>query len=69
MQTELPIIGMMCEGCAQTVEEQLSQAPGVTKAHVDFATKIASVEFDPAKTRVAQLIAAVEQAGYQVQSV
>jgi len=57
---------MTCAGCARTVEKQLAKAPGVAKASVNFATKTASVEFNPAETRVEALVAAVEEVGYHV---
>lgn len=67
-QVELPIGGMTCAACARTVERQLAASPGVQKASVNFATKIASVSFNPAETRVEDLVAAVEEVGYEVPS-
>lgn len=66
VEVDLPIGGMTCAACARTVEHQLAGSPGVEKASVNFATKIASVSFDPSQTRVENLIAAVEEVGYQV---
>jgi Cu+-exporting ATPase len=63
---ELPIGGMTCAACARTVELQLAHSPGVGKASVNFATRTASVSFDPAQTGIAKLIAAVEDVGYDV---
>jgi Cu+-exporting ATPase len=65
-EVELPIGGMTCAACARTVERQLAGSPGVEKASVNFATKVASVSFNPAQTRVEDLVAAVEEVGYQV---
>jgi Cu+-exporting ATPase len=65
-EVELPIGGMTCAACARTIERQLSAAPGVQKASVNFATHIASVRFNPAQTQVANLVAAVEDVGYEV---
>ena len=65
---ELPIGGMTCAACARTVERQLASSPGVEKASVNFATKIASVSYNPRQTGVADLVAAVEDVGYQVQA-
>ncbi len=65
-ETELPIGGMTCVACARTVEQQLAHAPGVAKASVNFATRTASVSFDPAQTGVENLISAVEEVGYDV---
>src|ERR1700749_2418970 len=63
---ELPIGGMTCAACARTVERQLSNSPGVRKASVNFATKVASVSYNPAETQVSDLVAAVEDVGYEV---
>jgi Cu+-exporting ATPase len=68
-EVELPIGGMTCAACARTVERQLAGSPGVEKASVNFATKIASVSYNPAQTRVEDLVAAVEEVGYEVPSV
>jgi P-type Cu+ transporter len=65
-EVELPIGGMTCAACARTVEMQLTHAPGVGKASVNFATRTAQVSFNPAETRVENLIAAVEEVGYEV---
>jgi Cu+-exporting ATPase len=62
---ELPIQGMTCANCARRVEEALAAVPGVTEAHVNFATRTASVAHLP--TLEAQVLErAVEAAGYHV---
>ncbi|MFM2419976.1 MAG: hypothetical protein RL385_4699, partial [Pseudomonadota bacterium] len=62
---ELPIQGMTCANCARRVEEALAAVPGVSMAHVNFATRTASVAHDPSlDTQV--LERAVEAAGYHV---
>jgi P-type Cu+ transporter len=63
---ELPIGGMTCAACARTVERQLAHSPGVSKASVNFATRTASVSFNPAQTGIEKLVAAVEEVGYEV---
>jgi Cu+-exporting ATPase len=65
-EVDLPIGGMTCAACARTVEKQLGSSAGVETASVNFATRIASVRFDTSKTRVENLIAAVEDVGYEV---
>src|SRR5580658_1161649 len=65
-QAELPIGGMTCAACARTVERQLAHAPGVESATVNFATRTASVSFNPAQTGIENLVAAVEEVGYEV---
>ncbi len=65
-EVELPIGGMTCAACARTVERQLAHSPGVGKASVNFATRTASVSFNPAQTGIEKLVAAVEEVGYEV---
>jgi P-type Cu+ transporter len=65
-EIELPIGGMTCAACARTVERQLGATDGVEKASVNFATRTASVAFDPGRTRIENLVAAVEDVGYTV---
>ncbi|MBW4715775.1 heavy metal translocating P-type ATPase [Saccharothrix obliqua] len=61
-RVELAITGMTCASCANRVERKLNKLDGVT-ASVNYATEKASVEF-PAGTAVADLVSAVEAAGY-----
>jgi Cu+-exporting ATPase len=60
---ELPITGMTCASCANRVERKLNTLDGVT-ATVNYATERATVAYDAAAVEPAQLIAAVEAAGY-----
>ena len=64
MALELPITGMTCASCANRVERSLNQLDGVS-ASVNYATEKATVDFDPAAVAPAELVAAVEAAGYQ----
>jgi Cu+-exporting ATPase len=55
---------MTCASCVRRVEKALSKTSGVSTANVNLATEHATVTFDPQTTRVTNLIAAVERAGY-----
>jgi Cu+-exporting ATPase len=57
---------MTCAACARAIERQLSSTPGVSSAHVNFATNTATVEFDPKQTRLTTLVGAIEEIGYHV---
>jgi P-type Cu+ transporter len=59
---ELAIGGMTCASCAAKIERRLNRLGDVT-ATVNFATETARVSF-PGDMAAAELIAAVEQAGY-----
>ena len=57
---------MTCAACARTIEKQLTATPGVECAAVNLATRIAQVTYRPEVATAADLVAAVEEAGYQV---
>jgi P-type Cu+ transporter len=60
---ELSIDGMTCASCAHRIEKKLNKLDGVT-ATVNFATEKARVEY-PEDMTPEQLVATVEEAGYQ----
>jgi Cu+-exporting ATPase len=61
---DLPIEGMTCASCAARLERALGRATGVAQANVNFATRTATVRFDPAATSPERLAAAVEAVGF-----
>jgi Cu+-exporting ATPase len=61
---ELSIDGMTCASCAHRIEKKLNKLDGVT-ATVNFATEKAHVEYGDG-VKPEQLVATVEEAGYQV---
>jgi P-type Cu+ transporter len=64
MALELPITGMTCASCANRIERRLNKLDGVS-ASVNYATEKAAVDYDAAAVEPEQLVAAVEEAGYQ----
>jgi Cu+-exporting ATPase len=64
---ELPITGMTCANCVNTVERTLNQkVPGILEATVNFATEKASIRYIPGTVSQADIVAAIERAGYGV---
>jgi len=63
---ELPIKGMSCANCAQTIERALHRLEGVVKANVNFASERASVEYVPALVSMEEIKKAVVDVGYGV---
>lgn len=61
---DLPIVGMTCASCANRIERRLNKLDGVA-ATVNYATEKASVSYDPVVTEPADLVSAVEAAGYR----
>ncbi len=62
--TELNILGMTCASCVRRVERALAKVPGVTAANVNLATERATVVYDSVHVAPADLLVAVEKAGY-----
>jgi Cu+-exporting ATPase len=62
----LPVSGLSCASCVQTVERALSAAPGVVSASVNFAAEQATVTFIRGAATREQLAQAVRDAGYEV---
>lgn len=65
-QLTLPVTGMTCANCVAAVERNLKKLDGVQGAVVNLSSERASVEFDPVKLGLADLITRVERAGYGV---
>ncbi|MFQ5795004.1 MAG: heavy metal translocating P-type ATPase [Candidatus Bipolaricaulia bacterium] len=61
---DLPITGMSCASCAVKIEEGLGKVAGVQEAQVNFATEVATVQFDPTQTDAKRLVETVEDLGY-----
>jgi Cu+-exporting ATPase len=61
---DLPITGMTCASCANRIERKLNKLDGVA-ASVNYATERATVDYDPGAVAPAELVAAVEAAGYR----
>jgi P-type Cu+ transporter len=63
-RVDLEISGMTCAACAGRIQRGLNRLEGV-EATVNYATDSAAVRFDPARAGLADLIGAVEAAGYR----
>ncbi|WP_336363546.1 heavy metal translocating P-type ATPase [Halalkalicoccus salilacus] len=63
-KTQLDVQGMSCANCSQTITEALQDLDGVEAANVNFATDEGSVEYDTEETSLAEIYAAIDDAGY-----
>ena len=66
-QDRLAIIridGMHSHQCEQDLQAALGRSEGVHEVEVDFLSGQASVLFDPDRVEVAELLAAITEAGY-----
>jgi Cu2+-exporting ATPase len=60
----LRVCGMYCAACSGVIEAALLQVDGVRDARVSASAERATVHFDPARTALPELIAAIRRAGY-----
>ena len=63
-ESTLQVSGMVCAACADIVEQAMSVVPGIVSARVSAAAQRATVRWDPARTSISALLAAVRAAGY-----
>ncbi|WAI01584.1 heavy-metal-associated domain-containing protein [Methanogenium organophilum] len=62
----LPIKGMVCEGCVESVKKALESVEGVERAEVSLENNEAVVTYDPVHATKNTLRKAVQSAGYEV---
>ncbi|MBN2193116.1 MAG: copper-translocating P-type ATPase [Polyangiaceae bacterium] len=67
-ELSLPVRGMTCAACATRIERVLGRVAGVSAARVNLSTERATVEYDPTQASPADVVGAVERAGYSVLS-
>lgn len=65
MKAKIEVAGMHCTACGMTIDEELERLPGVRRVKTSYARAISEVEYDGAVVSEAQLLRAVEAAGYR----
>ncbi|HYR00082.1 MAG TPA: heavy metal translocating P-type ATPase [Casimicrobiaceae bacterium] len=63
-EVSLLLEGIHCGACIWLIEHWLAKRPGIAAAEVNFATRRARVAFDPAQTRLSDVLRAVAAVGY-----
>ena len=63
--TTLEVRGMTCNNCVRHVTKALQGLPGVRAVEVDLASGSTRVQHEPGAVSVAEMLAAVEDAGYE----
>lgn len=63
-EVRIQVGGMSCQGCVKNVNAALAAMDGVAAVAVSLEQGEARVEFDSARVSVAQLMSAVEEAGF-----
>lgn len=63
---EIPVEGMMCQGCVAACKMALEDVAGVSSVAVSLEEKKAVVEYDESRASREILAKAVEEAGFKV---
>lgn len=61
----IPIEGMTCFTCELTVESSVKGLPGVRSVDAKVKESAAYVQYDPARVKVEDLVAAINKTGYK----
>jgi len=65
--TVIKVGGMSCQGCVKNITGVLSGLTGVVSAEVSLEAAEAKVAFDPQAVTRAELLAAIEDAGFDAE--
>ncbi len=63
-QLTIPILGMHCANCANTIGRNLKRTPGVDQVNVSYANERAVIDYDPKQVSPQQMIDVVKELGY-----
>lgn len=64
--TVIPIKGMTCMGCVNSVKTVLEKLPGVTKVTVALEEAQATIEHQAASSSIEDFKRAIEEAGFDI---
>ena len=64
-RVRFPIEGMTCTSCASRITRVVRKLDGVEWVKVDLGSDACAVAFDPARSSLVVIAAAVHQAGYE----
>lgn len=67
-QVTIPVEGMTCFTCEIAVEQAAKGVDGIVKADASVQKKSVTVEYDPDKASVSEIVEAVSKTGYRAQA-
>lgn len=68
MNTTLNVPGISCDHCKDTIEGAVGQLEGIETVQVDIEHRTVAVAFDDTEISLPQIVAALDEAGYEVAS-
>ncbi len=61
---QIPVEGMTCAACSQTIERRLKKAPGISLISVNLTTEMANVSYDPQQIRLSEIKQLITKLGF-----
>ncbi len=61
---QIPVDGMTCAACSQTIERRLKKASGVDQVSVNLATEMAQVTYNPEAIRLSEIKLIITKLGF-----
>jgi copper chaperone len=68
VNTTLTVPDISCNHCKDTIEGAVGQLEGIETVQVDVAQRTVAVAFDETEISLPQIVAAIDEAGYEVAS-
>lgn len=65
-QVDLPVVGMTCHSCVNSIQNALSQNPHIITVNVHLENATAHVQFDADHITVDEIVEAIEDCGFDV---
>ncbi len=66
VKTRIPVANMHCTSCVIRIESELAMTPGVVRAAASTLTNAVDIEYQPERTSLDALAAAIGRAGYRL---
>lgn len=67
VRISIPVEGMSCFTCEIAVQSAVKKLPGVYQVRASAKDKLAIVSYDPQKTNLDQIVAAINGTGYKAE--
>ncbi len=64
-QVSIPVIGLHCISCVNTIESEIKKLPGIKMVNVNYTTEKVHVNYNPKLISLSDIIKAIKNAGYQ----
>ncbi|MCC4116814.1 cadmium-translocating P-type ATPase [Aromatoleum toluclasticum] len=64
-EASLILEGITCAACVWLNEQHVSRQPGVSRVDINYATRRARVRWDERRTRLSEILAAIQAIGYR----